>query len=356
MSNGPASTRASSTIRRCPTGSSPAWRCAKGPMPVSSIASSTARCTIARWAALLTSWRTGLAPAIDASRPRATFSLTVRDENSSTRWNERPRPSRDRPADPRDVTSRPCNMTWPSVGFTKPEHALNVDVLPAPLGPTNPVMHAMGALRLTSCTAAMPPKRTDSPRTSSPTPPRSRAVVAAVSCASRRAASSSDAAACATARRTCSSVTVCSGWRPPMRSRIWRTFSGTVAVLLAKTAKRCRQHAEEDLEVGGDVVRREVARDDRHAQGGDERVPRLRADGDDDQRHVDERLERVVVAPDRVVELDRDQRAGEAGERGRDAEDQDLDDVGRRALGLERHRRVRQARRGGGPSCRAGSP
>ena len=47
-SKGPARTRASSTRRRCPVGSSPAWRSERGPMPVSSMASSTARRTTAR--------------------------------------------------------------------------------------------------------------------------------------------------------------------------------------------------------------------------------------------------------------------------------------------------------------------
>ena len=54
-------------------------------MPVSSMASSTARRTMVRCAVLLTSWRAGLAPASEASRPRATFSRTVREVNSSTR-------------------------------------------------------------------------------------------------------------------------------------------------------------------------------------------------------------------------------------------------------------------------------
>ena len=90
------------------------------------------------------------------------------------------------------------------------------------------------------------------------------------------------------------------------------------------------------------LLDREVPGNDGDAESGDQRVPGLAADRDDDQRDVDQRVERVVVAPDRVVELDRDQGAGEARERGRDAEDEDLDDVGRGPLGLERDRRVRQ--------------
>ena len=49
------------------------------------MASSTALRTVARCALPLTNWRTGFAPASEASRPRATFSRTVSEENSSTR-------------------------------------------------------------------------------------------------------------------------------------------------------------------------------------------------------------------------------------------------------------------------------
>ena len=100
--------------------------------------------------------------------------------------------------------------------------------------------------------------------------------------------------------------------------------------------------AEEDLEVRGDVVGGEVPGNDGHAESGDQGVPRLPADGDDDERHVHQREERVVVGPDRVVELHGDQGAGQAGERGREAEDEDLDHIGRGPLRLERQRRVRQ--------------
>jgi len=97
------------------------------------MASSTALLTIARGRGThqLTD---GIGSGHRRLSPRATFSRTVRDENSSTRWNERPRPERDRPAGPRDVTSRPCNITRPAEGLTRPEHALNVVVFPAPFG------------------------------------------------------------------------------------------------------------------------------------------------------------------------------------------------------------------------------
>ena len=98
-----------------------------------------------------------------------------------------------------------------------------------------------------------------------PVGPGSTVVAPAVTRLSRRAASSSDAAACTRARRTCSSVTVCSGRRPPRRSRSWRTGSGTARRPAREDGIRRCGHTEDDLEVRGDVARREVARDDRHA-------------------------------------------------------------------------------------------
>ena len=169
-SNEPASARASSTRRRWPVERSPAFACARWLTPQSRIASRVDSSSSARSPGLLNSWDRKLPPASSASRPSETFSATVMLSKSCMRWNVRPRPRRARAAGRRELTSAPFNRIWPVVGRSSPEHALKVVVLPAPLGPINPVMRPIGASRLTSSTARCPPKRTFRPRTSSPTP------------------------------------------------------------------------------------------------------------------------------------------------------------------------------------------
>jgi len=72
-----------------------------------------------------------LAPAMEDSRPSTTFSRTVNELNNSAFWKVRPSPKRERPAGPMPVTSRPCKVTTPLLGLSRPEQALKVVVLPA---------------------------------------------------------------------------------------------------------------------------------------------------------------------------------------------------------------------------------
>src|SRR3954470_22401030 len=64
------------------------------------------------------------------------------------------------------LTSRPLMKTRPCVGSCKPVMTLNSVVLPAPFGPISPVMWPASAVKDTSVTALMPPKRTATSRTS----------------------------------------------------------------------------------------------------------------------------------------------------------------------------------------------
>ena len=159
----------------------------------------------------------GLAPAMAASRPSTTFWRTESELKSSAFWNVRPSPKRARPAGPIPVTSRLCRRTLPAVGLTRPEQALKVVVLPAPFGPTNPVIRAIGASRLTLSTARTPPNRTDSPRTARPALSETPAVRRRAISRSARALCFSSAAASTPALRA---------RPPPGRSRVLDRPSG----------------------------------------------------------------------------------------------------------------------------------
>ena len=108
---------------------------------------------------------------------------------SSAFWNVRPspKPRPHRRTHPRHVAIVQENL--PAVGLSRPEQALKVVVLPAPFGPTNPVMRAIGASRLTSSTARTPPNWTDSSRTARP-------ALSGTPAATRRAISRSARALC----------------------------------------------------------------------------------------------------------------------------------------------------------------
>ena len=80
-------------------------------------------------------------------------SRTVRASKSSIRWKVRPRPRRDRAGAPLRVRSWCANSTRPPLGRRRPEHALNVVVLPAPFGPIRPVMRPVGAISENPSTA-----------------------------------------------------------------------------------------------------------------------------------------------------------------------------------------------------------
>src|SRR5579862_1473539 len=90
----------------------------------------------------------------------STFSRTVRDPNSSSRWNVRAMPRRARWYGGRPVMSSPSITTLPRVGRCRPVTTLKSVVLPAPLGPINPVIRPPSASIDTSSTATRPPKVT----------------------------------------------------------------------------------------------------------------------------------------------------------------------------------------------------
>ena len=167
-SNGPARQRASSTMRRWPVDRAPACTPARSPRPHSSIASAAAARLARHAEGLAASCRTGFEPASAASWPRRTFSSTPSVSQSSTDWNVRPRPRRARAAGGSRVTSSSWNSTVPSKRRLRPLQALNVQVLPAPLGPIRPLICPSGARKLRSRTATSPPKRIVRSRTSSP--------------------------------------------------------------------------------------------------------------------------------------------------------------------------------------------
>ena len=106
------------------------------------------------------SWPQGCRLEKSDSGPKATFSLTVILSNSSMRWNVRPNPRLARVAGPRGFSDSSPSRTLPELALTRPVQALNVVVLPAPLGPIRPVIVPAGACSDTSSTATSPPKRT----------------------------------------------------------------------------------------------------------------------------------------------------------------------------------------------------
>src|ERR1700678_3669581 len=102
-------------------------------------------------------WRRGLEPARADSRASVMFDRTSSDSNSWTRWKVRPSPSRARCDGLAWVTSVPCRVIRPADGFTRPEHTLKMLVLPAPFGPTRPVIMPALTARVTLSTASAPP-------------------------------------------------------------------------------------------------------------------------------------------------------------------------------------------------------
>jgi len=125
-------------------------------------------------------------------------------------------------------------------------------VLPAPLGPISPVRRAMGATRLTWLTAWIPPKRTESPLTSSPVAralPRAPARASAgarlavgsdgvaapetvVGCTTVVGVPKTEPASALSTNRRGSTSGPFSGARPPIRSSTRLMASGTVGALL----------------------------------------------------------------------------------------------------------------------------
>ena len=167
-----ASALASSTSRPWPVEISPARRSARGSRPASSSSSSATARTSARSFRELParpSCVRGSSPIWAASAASSTFSRTVKDPNSSMRWNVRPSPSRARRAGLSAVTSRPPSRTTPSSGFWKPQHTLNRVVFPAPFGPISPVIRPTGASTPTPPRATSPPNFTTTSCADKPT-------------------------------------------------------------------------------------------------------------------------------------------------------------------------------------------
>src|ERR1700733_16213830 len=98
-----------------------------------------------------------MGPASRGPRARVMFDRTSSDSNSWTRWKVRPSPSLARCDGLVWVTSLPCSMTRPADGLTRPEHALKMLVLPAPFGPTRPVIMPALTARVALLTASAPP-------------------------------------------------------------------------------------------------------------------------------------------------------------------------------------------------------
>ena len=101
--------------------------------------------------------RMALNPTSGHSAPRATLTRVVMALTSSIRWKVRPRPNWARAAGDRWVMSWSLSRTVPVVGRSRPLQALKVVVLPAPLGPINPVTRPSGAWSETFETALWPP-------------------------------------------------------------------------------------------------------------------------------------------------------------------------------------------------------
>ena len=67
--------------------------------------------------------------------------------------------------------STPSSSTRPASGRRNPETTSKSVVFPAPLGPMMPTISPWSACNDTSCRALLPPKLSESPRTSSARPP-----------------------------------------------------------------------------------------------------------------------------------------------------------------------------------------
>ena len=98
----------------------------------------------------------------------------VSSSNSSTPCQDRAMPARARRSGLHVDTSMPSRSTRPDCWRVKPEMTSNSVVLPAPFGPMRPTTSPGDTRNETSSTAMTPPKRTDTPRTSSSRPVSAR--------------------------------------------------------------------------------------------------------------------------------------------------------------------------------------
>ena len=155
-----ASARASSTRRAWPVGSVSARSSARARQPTA--------------ASTLVGVGAGLA-AVAAQRLRisaatSTFSRTVSEPKTSSRWKVRAMPSRARRCGRLPRRSTPSRTTRPAVSACRPVMTLNSVVLPAPFGPISPVTWPGLDVEVDPARATTPPKRTSALATSSRVP------------------------------------------------------------------------------------------------------------------------------------------------------------------------------------------
>ena len=110
---------------------------------------------------------------VRARRWHAVSALSKADASGKTlvRWNIRTSPSSAIRCGASPPMSRPAKVTRPVSAGWNPVITLNAVDLPAPFGPMRARISPGPSSRLTSCTAASPPKRTVTSRTASAGPP-----------------------------------------------------------------------------------------------------------------------------------------------------------------------------------------
>ena len=86
------------------------------------------------------------------------FSRQVMDENSCAIWKVRSSPLWNSSCGGRPVMSSPSIVTLPEVGGSAPAITLNSVVLPAPFGPTRPVIDPLAISSEAPSTARKAPK------------------------------------------------------------------------------------------------------------------------------------------------------------------------------------------------------
>src|SRR6056297_3524769 len=91
------------------------------------------------------------------------FSITVMRERALVSWNVRTMPLRATRWAGTPARSSPAKVHLPRSGVSKPVSRLNSVVLPAPLGPINPVISPRGISRCSTSTAVRPPKARRTP-------------------------------------------------------------------------------------------------------------------------------------------------------------------------------------------------
>ena len=156
----PTITRASSSSLRWPPDSTRAGSCSSALRPTKPSqcrAAARVRCSCAATFAGANQLAQGRSP----SWPRGasmTFSNTDMAAKGRGIWKVRARPAANTRCGGMPVMSCPANSTRPVSGFSEPAKQLKAVVLPAPLGPTKPVMAPRVNARLSPCSTRWPPK------------------------------------------------------------------------------------------------------------------------------------------------------------------------------------------------------